>query len=158
MQLRRNSYKLAEVNLVRQGFRCFQPLIKETARDGVKFKDVLKPLFPGYFFVAFDPVEAQWQKINHTFGVTRHLTWDGIPQAVPNRFIEDLESGLDSTGHFILPRVFEKGDDVYFNSGPFVGLLAQVEHLEPSQRVSLLISLMGVETRLTANITKIRKI
>ena len=158
VQVKRNAYKRAEVNLVRQGFRCFQPLLKVTTREGGTFKDVAKPLFPGYLFVTFDPVTAHWHKISNSLCVARLSLKDGIPQAVPNGFVDDLKAKLDSTRHLVSFKDFVTGDNVYINSGPFVGLLAQVEHLKPNQRVSLLISLMGLETRLAADITDIKKI
>ena len=158
VQVKQNAHKLAEVNLSRQGFRCFQPLLRVTTRNGTVFKEVAKPLFPGYLFVAFDPVNAPWQKINNSLGVTRLLTRDGVPHALPNGVVEDLEARMDSTGHLLRFRNIHKGDDVFINSGPFVGLLAQVGDLEPNQRVSLLISLMGLETRLTVDVTDVDKV
>ena len=158
VQVKKNAYKLAEVNLCRQGFSCFQPLLKVTTRNGAVFKEVAKPLFPGYLFVAFDPVCAPWQKINNSLGVARLLMQDGVPQALPNGVVEDLAARLDSTGQLVRSGDIHKGDDVCMNSGPFVGLLAKVERLEPNQRVSLLIKLMGLETRLTADAKDVNKV
>ncbi len=116
VQIKRNAHNLAEINLVRQGFCCFQPLLKITVRKGLKFKDVSKPLFPGYLFVTFDPLKAEWQKINYTLGVARLLTRDGIPQETPTGFVHGLEGRLDSRGHLVPSKYLKEGDDVCINS------------------------------------------
>ena len=83
VQVKPNGYRLAERNLARQGFTCFQPTVRATERRGAHFRPVSRPLFPGYFFVAFDPARAPWRKINSTAGVARLVSLGSVPQEVP---------------------------------------------------------------------------
>lgn len=158
VQVKKNAYNLAEVNLGRQGFRCFQPRLKVTTRSGSVFKEVAKPLFPGYLFVNFDPVNSRWQKINSSLGVSRLLMRGGLPQALPTGVVENLATQLDSTGHLVTSSDFQKGEDVLINAGPFVGFFAQVERLEPNQRVTLLLNIMELGSRLEVDATDINKV
>ena len=157
VQVKPNGYRLAERNLVRQGFTCFQPLLRATERRGAQFKPVSRPLFPGYLFVAFDPARAPWRKINSTAGVARLLSLGNTPQEVPEGLVADLRARLDADGHVILSDALIVGDRVEIQSGPFAGFLGEVAQLTPKARARLLIDLMGRQTRVTAQVTDLRK-
>ena len=157
VQVKPNGYRLAERNLVRQGFTCFQPLLRKTERRGTHFKPVSRPLFPGYLFVAFDPARAPWRKINSTAGVARLLSLGNTPQVVPEGLVADLRARLDAGGHVILSDQLNPGDRVEIQSGPFAGFLAEVARLAPEARAHLLVDLMGRQARVTARVTELRK-
>ena len=89
-QVKPNAYHLAERNLVRQDFTCFQPLVKVTESRKAQFKSLSRPLFTGYLFVKFDPAHAHWRKINSTAGVVRLLSRIYVPQVVPEGLVADL--------------------------------------------------------------------
>jgi transcriptional antiterminator RfaH len=157
VQVKPNGYRLAERNLVRQGFTCFQPLVRATERRGAQFKPVSRPLFPGYLFVAFDSARAPWRKINSTAGVARLLSLGNTPQVVPAGLVADLQARLDAEGHVILSDALNEGDRVEILSGPFAGFLAEVARLGPDARAHLLVDLMGRQARVTARLTELRK-
>ena len=157
VQVKPNGYRMAERNLVRQGFTCFQPLLRATERRGAQFKPVSRPLFPGYLFVAFDPARAPWRKINSTAGVARLLSLGNTPQEVPEGLVEDLRARLDAEGHVILSDALIVGDRVEIQSGPFAGFLAEVAQLAPEARAHLLVDFMGRQARVTAQLTELRK-
>jgi len=157
VQVKPNAYRLAERNLLRQGFNCFQPLVRTTERRGAQFKPVSSPLFPGYFFVAFDPARAPWRKINSTAGVARLLSLGNGPQVVPADLVADLRARLDAEGHVIFSDTLTLGDRVEIQSGPFAGFLGEVEQLAPEARAHLLIDLMGHQARVTVQMTELRK-
>jgi len=157
VQVKPNAYRLAERNLLRQGFTCFQPLVRTTERSGAQFMPVSRPLFPGYFFVAFDPARAPWRKINSTAGVARLLSLGNAPQVVPADLVADLQARLDAEGHVVLFDTLAVGDRVEIQSGPFAGFLGQVARLAPEARAHLLVDLMGRQARVTAQITELRK-
>ena len=157
VQVKPNGYRLAERNLVRQGFTCFQPLLRATERRGTHFKQVSRPLFPGYLFVAFDPARAPWRKINSTAGVARLLSLGNVPREVPLGLVADLLALLDAEGHVILSDALVVGDRVGIQSGPFAGFIAEVAQLAPEARAHLLVDLMGRQARVTARVTELRK-
>ena len=157
VQVKPNGYRLAERNLLRQGFACFQPLVRATERRGAHFKPVSRPLFPGYLFVAFDPARAPWRKINSTAGVSRLLSLGNVPQEVPKGLVAELRARLDAEGHVTLADNVEVGDRVEIQSGPFAGFLGEVARLAPEARAHLLVDLMGRQARVTAQLAELRR-
>ena len=157
VQVKPNGYRLAERNLLRQGFACFQPMARATERRGAQFRPVSRPLFPGYLFVAFDPARAPWRKINSTAGVARLLSLGNVPQEVPRGLVAELRARIDAEGHVILADNVQVGDRVEIQSGPFAGFLGEVARLAPEARAHLLVDLMGRQTRVTAQLAELRK-
>ena len=157
VQVKPNGYRLAERNLLRQDFACFQPMVRATERRGAQFRPVSRPLFPGYVFVAFDPARAPWRKINSTAGVARLLSLGNVPQEVPKGLVAELRARLDAGGHVTLADNVEVGDRVEIQSGPFAGFLGEVARLAPEARAHLLVDLMGRQARVTAQLSELRK-
>ena len=157
VQVKPNGYRLAERNLARQGFTCFQPMVRATERRGAHFRPVSRPLFPGYLFVAFDPARAPWRKINSTAGVSRLLSLGNVPQEVPKGLVAELRARLDAEGHVTLADNVEVGDRVEIQSGPFAGFLGEVARLAPEARAHLLVDLMGRQARVTAQLAELRR-
>lgn len=157
VQVKPNGYRLAERNLLRQGFMCFQPMVRATERRGAQFRNVSRPLFPGYLFVAFDPARAPWRKINSTAGVARLLSLGNVPQEVPRGLVAELRAWLDAEGHVTLADNLEVGDRVEIQSGPFAGFLGEVARLAPETRAHLLVDLMGRQAQVTAQVAELRK-
>ena len=54
-QLKPNCANIADKNLKRQGFNTFLPMEEETRPRNGKYVTAMRPLFPGYIFVAFEP-------------------------------------------------------------------------------------------------------
>ena len=157
VQVKPNGYRLAERNLARQGFQCFQPMARATERRGAQFRPVSRPLFPGYLFVAFDPARAPWRKINSTAGVARLLSLGNVPQEVPRGLVAELRARIDAEGHVILADNVQVGDRGEIQSGPFAGFLGEVARLAPEARAHLLVDLMGRQARITAQLAELRK-
>jgi transcriptional antiterminator RfaH len=147
-QLKPNSARIAERNLTRQGFRTFLPRHHETRRGSGKFATALKPLFPGYVFVAFDPMRGPWRAINATYGVSRLVCTGNVPQAVPDEIVSGLLARCDEAGVFDPASPFKPGDQVRIGAGPFLDFVASVEEMESDRRVWVLLELMGRQTRM----------
>jgi len=79
LQYKPNAHRVALRNLQRQGFETFLPLHEVTQKKSTKFVLDVRPLFPGYMFVAFELESAPWRKINSTMGVLRLVSFDGQP-------------------------------------------------------------------------------
>ncbi|MGB2356018.1 MAG: transcriptional activator RfaH, partial [Planktomarina sp.] len=87
LQYKPNSHRLALRNLHRQGFETFLPMLAVTQRHSTKFVQQARPLFPGYMFVSFELDTAPWRKINSTVGVTRLVSFNSRPKALPTDLI-----------------------------------------------------------------------
>ncbi len=155
-QLKPNCAAIAEKNLKRQGFETFLPMQEETYQRGGRFVSATRPLFPGYIFVAFDPVCGQWSVINSTNGITRLVSFGAEPAAVPDDLIAQLRLRCDDGGTLLPPSHLKSGDRVTLTKGPFASFVAEVETLSPDQRVWVLIDLMGVKTRMAVDQRQIR--
>lgn len=149
-QLRPNSHALAERNLLRQGFETFLPQLNTTVRRSGRFVTELRPLFPGYIFVAFDPSGAPWRKINSTLGVSKLVSFGPEqPKPVPLALIQALQARCDQNGQLMAPNQFEVGENVEVKAGPFTNFVATVESITPDKRVWVLLDLLGRETRIS---------
>lgn len=147
-QLRPNGLTRARHNLSQQGFNHFAPMRKETSlRAGMPHVSA-RPLFPGYIFVQFDAASRHWSSINGTRGITRLLLNDPRrPQPLAPQFMSGLLARCDRTDMLLPPEEFSVGDEIRVIAGPFAEIVSRVEHLEPDQRIRLLIDLMGQKVR-----------
>ena len=147
VQLKRQSYRLAERNLNRQGFKTFLPLQKLTCRNGSKFLTNVKPLFPGYMFVSIWLDIAPWRKINSTLGVSRLICQNGTPQEIPLEIVSGLMSRCDNSGKLLSPESLEVGDSVTVLSGALANFVATVETIDSEQRIWVLMDILGQLTK-----------
>jgi len=151
-QLRPNGDALALVNLQRQGFTAFRPLIWETRRSEKGPQRLLKPMFPGYVFVQFDITLPEWPKIRSTRGISRLVgNVSGGPSRLPAGLIDALKQRCAGNEPNSAANAFELGDKVYVSSGPFAAFLATVERMDAQNRVWLLIDFMGRAARFSAD-------
>ena len=148
LQFKSNAHHQAVKNLNQQGFETFLPLQNVTMRKTSRFINVNRPLFPGYMFVTFDIADKKWVKINHTLGVLRLITFNSRLRSVPTSFMNDLISNFDLSGKLLQEKKLEKGDQVKILNGPLANFIATVKDLEADQRISILMDLMGRETKI----------
>ena len=147
-QLKPNAVEVARRNLGAQKFPVFIPTQLETRRLRGQFRTVSRLLFPGYIFVSLNPKEGRWRAINSTPGVTRLVAFGGVPAAVPCGLVEQIALGCDADGQLLPPDTLEPGDRVVVSSGPFAGILAEVERSTDERRVWILLELMGQTARI----------
>ena len=151
-QLRPNGDTLAMVNLERQGFNAFRPLIWETRRSEKGPRRLLRPMFPGYVFVQFDITQPEWPKIRSTRGVSRLVgNNSGGPSRLPTGLVDILKQRCAGNEANSAANAFQLGDKVYVSSGPFAAFLATVERMDAQNRVWLLIDFMGRAARFSAD-------
>lgn len=143
-----SSEQMARRNLENQGFLTFLPLQKLTHRKGTAFQEQLRPLFPGYMFVAQDPAAGQWRKINNTRGVARLVRFVAEPTPLPPRIMEQLFACCDATGVFQQITNLTSGDEVKITQGPFAGAFGKIIEIDPDQRVHLLLDFLGQKSNL----------
>ena len=148
LQYKPNSHHLALRNLNRQGFETFLPTQKVVQRKSTVFVQQLKPLFPGYMFVAFEQESASWRQINSTIGVSQLVSFDGQPRRLPIDLVSGLMLRCDASGEMLSPAQLLAGDEVQVLSGPFADFIATVENIDASHRIWVLIDFMGRAARM----------
>lgn len=155
-EMKRGCRFMAEANLRRQRYSTFLPLEEVTARSGGRFVTTVRPLFPGYVFVAHDAGGSRWQTINSTYGIKRVVTFGDAPAIVPLSVVAQLMLRCDRDGKLLPPRLLSPGDRVRLTSGPFADFVATVQEIAPDRRIWVLLELMGVRTRLSAPVEGMR--
>ena len=137
----------AEVNLRRQGFEAWLPVIRRSRRHARRVDSVLAPLFPRYLFVRLDLTTQTWRSINGTFGVVHLLCNGDTPLAVPPGMVEEIMQRRDETGIIIgSPHRLVAGMPVKVAMGRF-DLEGLFEAKSGQDRVVLFIKLLGREVR-----------
>ena len=157
-QLKPNSHRIAERNLDRQGFRTFLPLHEETTRLRGKFTVQMRPLFPGYLFVALDLLQGRWRAVNSTYGITRIVSLGKEPTPVPLDLVSQLMLRCDHEGKLLPPRLLTPGDEVTVTKGPFANVIATIETIAPDRRVWVLMDIMGGQTRVAVRADQLRAV
>lgn len=157
VQVKPNSWHIAERNLVRQGISVFAPRELVTRRRRGIFVDVIQPLFPGYIFASLDPGLGLWRKVNSTLGVARLVSFSkNQPTTVPSALVEGLRLRC-AEGDVLRPvEEFRPGDDVAFKFGPFADFVGVVETMLPNRRVFVMLDIMGSATRITVDAENLR--
>lgn len=155
-QLKPNSAHIAEKNLRRQGFKTFLPLEEETRQQRGKFVTHMRPMFPGYIFVAFDAARGFWRQVNSTQGVTRLVSFGKEPTKVPADLVSQLVLRCDAEGRLLPSEQLEPGVQVTLTTGPFANFVAEVEKVAPDRRVWVLMEIMGGRTRVAVGAEHLR--
>lgn len=119
-----------------------------TYRRGASFQTQIKPLFPGYIFVAQKRLSGQWHKVDNTRGVARIVRLGSNPTPVPSTIMEQLFARCDKTSVFRPIVSLDVGDDVRITQGSLTGSIGKIVKIEPNQRVHLLFHFMGQESTL----------
>lgn len=157
-QLKPNCANIAEKNLKRQGFQTFLPLAEETRQRNGNFVTSMRPLFPGYIFVAFDVARGLWRTVNSTYGITRLVTFGKEPSAVPLDLVSQLMQRCGAKGKVLPPKLLKPGDQVALAKGPFANFMAEVEKIAPDRRVWVLMEIMGGQTRVAVGADQLRTV
>jgi len=140
----------AAAHLSRQGFTAYLPRYLKRRRHARRIETVAAPLFPRYLFVTVDMVCQRWRSIHSTIGVA-HLVCNGEdPTPVADAVVESLRAREDVQGFVKLgqrPR-FALGDKVRVLDGVFTDCLGLFDGMKDSERVAVLLDLLGRKVRL----------
>ena len=142
-QTKPNGCFLAKINLERQGFQTFLPLLSTTARKGKRFITELKPLFQGYIFVRSNLNSNNWRPINNTKGISRLISKYNNPQFISDEFITCLKQRCDDNEIIDSENIIRVGKKVRLIEGPFTDFIGTIEKMHPSNRITLLFEYMG---------------
>ena len=151
-----NSGRIAVRHLRQQGFSTFLPVEAKTLRRKGRFRTELRPLFPGYLFVAFDPGHGPWRAINSTQGVARLVSFGRAPEPVPLDIVAQLMARCDADSRLLPPPRFAPGDKVRLADGPLSEFVATIEEIAPDRRAWVLMELMGGSARVAVDTDELR--
>jgi transcriptional antiterminator RfaH len=145
-------------NLARQGFTAFFPRYLKRRRHARKVENVPAPLFPRYVFVAVDVTRQRWRAILSTVGVTHLISRGDEPTPVARGVVEELRRRLDPDGFVPLAPAaarLKQGDAVRVREGAFARCLGLFEGISDSERVAILLDLLGRKVRVVVDVDAI---
>ena len=140
----------AFTHLARQGFTAYLPRYLKRRRHARRIETVAAPLFPRYLFVTVDIMCQRWRSIHSTIGVARLVCNGDDPVPVADEVIETLRAREDEQGFVTLrqrPR-FAVGEKVRVLDGVFADCLGLFDGMKDSDRVAVLLDLLGRKVRL----------
>lgn len=146
IQVQRNSFRVAERALVRQGFDVFAPQVERLVRRFGRDRTDRRLLFPGYIFATVDEERTAWRSILGTPGVSRIIrNGSRGPARLPIEFVNGLRTRCNPSGLLLPPREVGVGDRLRVTKGPFADLIATVERIDEMRRVRVLLQILGGE-------------
>ena len=135
------SFHLGEI----EGVKAFLPRARRI-RKSRSDKQSSQPLFPGYLFAYFDPVE-NLRAVNYCQGVSYVVKCQQKAVKVPDIIISELQAiGTEGILDIVdLPHSI--GDEVRIVSGLFSGGEGKIVRLAPArERIKVLFEILGRET------------
>ncbi len=143
----------AQENLLRQGYEVYLPLVQNTRRRNGKNVKRTEAFFPRYLFIHLDKENDNWSPIRSTLGVAGMVRFGGMPAEVPESLIENLKQNENESGcQEIERKELKKGDKVEIIDGPFEGYKAVYQKMKSTERVSVLLDIVGKNTQVTLSI------
>jgi transcription termination/antitermination protein NusG len=127
--------------LERKGYEAFLPTITKWSRWKDRKKRVDWPLFPGYCFARFDPLERL--PILKCTGVVNIVSFDGEIAEIPEFEIEGVRRLVQSDLQFDPCPLIREGTMVDVVSGPLKGVVGRLVRKGAHARLILAVDLIG---------------
>lgn len=146
IQTKSGQERIAETNLLRQGFEVYLPrTVKRTRHKRRGVATVTIPLFPRYLFVRVDLDAAPWRSINGTYGVANLISFGERPAALADAIIDEIKGREDETGNISLVALdsFKPGEKLEIAEGPFKDHTGIFQCKTDRERVIVLLNLLG---------------
>jgi transcriptional antiterminator RfaH len=158
IQTKGNKEKEVAKRLSDLKLEVFLPWLRDRRRVGSKFQWVLVPLFPGYLFCRMDII-LSGKTARYSPGVKDFLKFGNEITEIPQDIIVALQERCPQGIAAIDPVSMTAGDPVRINEGPFAGLDAIFEKkMKGSERVAVLLEILGRQTRLVLPSETVSKI
>lgn len=145
----------ARLNLERQGWSCFCPMISASIRLRGRMFDRVRPLFTGYMFLKMDADRYRWRSIDSTYGVRSILKHGDRPVPLPVGCVEALIEMTSGEGLFSFTSRLTAGDQVKFLKGPFAGFIGTLEQLDSHGRIRVLLDLLGRQSVVKSTVSEV---
>lgn len=119
-------------------------------------REVVRPLFPGYLFAAFDP-ERDLRRVHYTRGVRGVVTFGECPAEVPLELLRAIEERMSGGYVQLDPPPLRPGQRVEIVAGPFAGFTGIFQaDVKPSERVAILLDSLRLQARVVLDRTAVR--
>jgi transcriptional antiterminator RfaH len=120
-------------------------------------RQVTEPLFPRYLFCRFE-LASNYRAVRYAHDVIDLVSFGPQPAVVSEQLISDLKSWVGEDSLVTAVPMFSCGDRVQIVDGPMQGLQAVIlEGRSDSERVAVLLSILGCEARLSIDRRQLAK-
>ncbi|MEB0146552.1 transcription/translation regulatory transformer protein RfaH [Pseudomonas sp. CCC2.2] len=140
----------AEDNLARQGYEISRPKCRYQRLIRGQRQWTVESLFPGYLFINL-PADSNWGPLRSTRGVSRVVSFGGVPVAVSDSLIKQLQARAEIDAK---PEL-KPGDNVRITEGGFAELNAVFMAIDGEERVILLINLLNRQQQISLPVASI---
>ena len=127
-------------HLVVQGYECFLPKYKSVRKWSDRRKEIESPLFPGYLFCRFNPLERL--PILKTPGVMEIVGCNRKPIPIDEQEIQAIQRMMESSLARQPWPYLEVGERVRIQSGALRGLVGFLVALKGNYRLVLSVTLL----------------
>ncbi|HET6493545.1 MAG TPA: transcriptional activator RfaH [Burkholderiales bacterium] len=157
VQSQPNAEYKAVAHLERQGFAAYLPRYLKRRRHARRVETVPAPLFPRYLFVSIDLNTQRWRSIFSTIGVSRLVCNGEVPTPISDHVIDSLKLREDNGGYVRLDHRpnFRVGDKIRILEGAFADCLGLYNGMRDSDRVAILLDLLGRKVRVMVDMEAI---
>ena len=108
----------------------------------------LVPLFPNYLFVRLKLFSEEFSQAKWSPGVSRILSFNGIPVPIDRRVVELLMQQVNQEGVIEARPNLTRGQEVRIVGGPFDGLLGIIQEPPNAKgRINILLQLLNRPTK-----------
>jgi len=150
---------LARDNLLQQGYEVYLPMARIRRRRMGKGETRIEPLFPRYLFIRLNTHTDNWSPIRSTPGVSNLVKFGMYPSTVPDALIELLAERCDEEGiQDVTSAEFRNGEAVRVMEGPMTGLEGVFLAKTSSDRVLVLLDIVGKHTRVSMATEKLEPV
>lgn len=140
--------EVAQTNLERQGFATYLPRVRQSRRRQNRRVVVIEPMFPRYLFIELDAQQDNWAPIRSTLGVSALVRFGPYPTPVPEGLLAALRAREGADGiQELPPPSFKPGEALRIAEGALVGYEAIFLARSGSDRVVVLLEIMGQQAR-----------
>ena len=140
---------MALEHLTRQGYIGYCPKLLQRVSHARQVREVLRPMFPGYLFVALDFSTQLWSPIASTVGVRKIVRFGERPAVLQGEFVTALKA-REIDGSITRPaHPYSVGDQVKLVGNAFDGVIAQIVQLKDRERITVLFELLQRTVKLT---------
>lgn len=149
---------VVEKRITDLGLEVFLPWLRSRRRIGTRYQWVVSPLFPGYIFCRLDLL-LSGKAVRYAPGVKDFVKFGSRIAEVGENVIKEIRDRCPKGVAEIKPRPYRSGEPVMIREGPFAGLEAMFEReMMGSERVAILLELLGRQTRLVLSSEMIARV
>jgi len=142
----------ARSNLWERGHEVYLPLYRKQRRHARKTDWVSAPLFPRYLFVTENPSRPSRRSITSAPGVINLVRFGDRTATVTDTIIQEIRARENDLGHVQLVdlKTLIPGEEVRIHSGIMTDHVGLFERKCDSDRVVILLNLLGRDVRVKA--------